>query len=38
MVARIRAEAQTVLTRPIDPVVTALDRRRRFRVIQGGVR
>jgi len=37
MVARIRAEAQTVLTPPIDPVVTALDRRRRFRVIQGGV-
>ena len=36
MVARIRAEAQTVLTQPIDPVVTALDRRRRFRVIQGG--
>ena len=37
MVARIRAEAQIVLTPPIDPVVTALDRRRRFRVIQGGV-
>jgi len=36
MVARIRAEAQIVLTSPIDPVVTALDRRRRFRVIQGG--
>jgi cysteine desulfuration protein SufE len=38
MVARIRAEAQTVLAHPIDPVVTALDRRHRFRVIQGGVR
>jgi len=38
MVARIRAEAQTVLTPPIDPVVSALDRCRRFRVIQGGVR
>ena len=37
MVARIRAEAQIVLTPSIDPVVTALDRRRRFRVIQGGV-
>ena len=36
MVARIRAEAQIALTRPINPVVTALDRRRHFRVIQGG--
>jgi cysteine desulfuration protein SufE len=35
-VARIRAEAQTAFTQPIDPVVTALERRRRFRVIQGG--
>ena len=36
MVARIRAEAETALRQPIDPVVTALERRRRFRVIQGG--
>ena len=35
-VARIHAEAQTAFTQPIDPVVTALERRRRFRVIQGG--
>jgi cysteine desulfuration protein SufE len=36
MVARIRAEAETALRQPIDPAVTALERRRRFRVIQGG--
>ena len=36
MVARIRAEARTALTQPIDPVMTTADRRRRFRVIQGG--
>ena len=36
MVTRIRAEAETALRQPIDPAVTALERRRRFRVIQGG--
>ena len=36
MVARMRAEAETALRQPIDPAVTALERRRRFRVIQGG--